>query len=325
VKEALSLATNGSLSRGAESQEIATMRSREHLILRTLPITLISLKFFARTTLAALVVLQAASLVAQAARPAGPQTAQGCIEDFTSDTDPLMPGLASSVFSHSISGSFILSAGFPGDPSGHSLGLFAGAIDVITFPSQSLTYAKVPFFSFSSGIIIFEGVTGNMLTTRFTPAPVVQFREAFDTTLGDNNLPLGQIQKVTLIGFETLFDNIEISPCVSLPALDEVDVLVKPGPNNPSRDGLIKAVILSTSNFDAATVDPATVRFGAATVPFRYFLGDEDEDGDVDLIFFYLFRDVGVRCGDTSVRLTGRTTSGGQIEGNGPITTPGCP
>jgi hypothetical protein len=297
--------------------------------LRKLPMErLVNLKISARTTLAVLVALLAASLVAQAARLAGPQTAQPCIEDFTSDTDPAMAGLASSVFSHSISGSFILGASFPGDPPGHALALFAGATDVITFPGQTVTYAKVPFFSFSSGLIIFEGVAGNMLTTRFTPAPLVQFREASDTTPGDNNLPLGQIQKVTLIGFETLFDNIEISPCVSLPPtprLTEVDVLVKPGPNNPNRDGLIKAVILSTSNFSAASVAPATVQFGAATVALRYFLGDEDEDGDVDLIFFYLFRDVGVRCGDTSVRLTGLTTRGGQIEGNGPITTPGCP
>jgi hypothetical protein len=86
----------------------------------------------------------------------------------------------------------------------------------------------------------------------------------------------------------------------------------------------MKAVILSDAGFDATTVDPATVQFGAATVPFRYFFGDEDEDGDTDLIFFFLVGEVDIQCGDTTIRLTGQTTSGQQIEGEGPILTVGC-
>ncbi|HSE98910.1 MAG TPA: hypothetical protein VLD57_11650, partial [Blastocatellia bacterium] len=83
--------------------------------------------------------------------------------------------------------------------------------------------------------------------------------------------------------------------------------------------------LLSTSAFDAGTVDPATVQFGSATAPFRHFFGDEDEDGDRDLIFFFLVGDVGILCGDTTVRLTGMTTSGQPIEGVGSIQTVGCP
>ncbi|HZM85195.1 MAG TPA: hypothetical protein VFF31_01450 [Blastocatellia bacterium] len=255
---------------------------------------------------------------------AAPQAAQPCVEDFTSDVDPTLPGLAGSVFSHSISGSFSFWSGFPGHPPSHVLALFAGATDAITFPGQTVTYAKVQIFSFSPGMVIFEGV-GDMLTTRFSPAPVVQIREAADTTHGDNDRPLGQIVKVTLIGFETLFDNVEISPCMSTPPTT-VSLLIRPPKINPKRnDGVMKAVILSTSTFDAATVDPTTVQFGSATVPFRFFLGDEDEDGDIDLIFFFLVGDVGIQCGDTTVRLTGLTTSGQAIEGEGSIETVGCP
>jgi hypothetical protein len=256
---------------------------------------------------------------------AAPQTAQPCIEDFTSDAAPTLPGLAGTVFSHSLSGNFILGSGFPGDPPGHSLALFAGATDVITFPGQTVTYAKAQIFSFSPGFIIFEGV-GDMLTIRFGPAPVAQLREARDTTVGDNDQPLGQIVKVTLIGFETLFDNIEISPCMSTPPSTTVAVLVRPGSINPGRnDGVLKAAILSNAGFNATTVDPTTVQFGAATVPFRYFFGDEDEDGDTDLIFFFLVGDVDIQCGDTAIRLTGKTTSGQSIEGEGSIRTIGCP
>lgn len=100
-------------------------------------------------------------------------------------------------------------------------------------------------------------------------------------------------------------------------------LLVRPGSINPNRnDGVMKAVILSSASFDATTVDPTT--FGAATVPFRYFTGDEDEDGDIDLIFFFLVGDVGIQCGDTSVPLTGQTIAGQLIEGEGAIQTLGC-
>src|SRR6185295_16901239 len=245
---------------------------------------------------------------------APPQTAQPCVEDFSSDTDPTMPGFAGSVFNHSISGNYILGGGFPGGPPGHALALFAGATDAITFPGQTITNTRLQIFSFGPGIIIFEGV-GDMLTTRFSPAPVAQIREATDTTLGDNDRELCRIVKVTLIGFETLFDNIQISPCTTTPLASTVDVLVRPAAINPARnDGLMKAVILSDASFDATTVDPETVQFGAATVPFRYFFGDEDEDGDTDLIFFFPVGDVGIRCGDTAIPLSGRTIGGQLIE-----------
>jgi hypothetical protein len=87
----------------------------------------------------------------------------------------------------------------------------------------------------------------------------------------------------------------------------------------------MKAVILSDADFDATTVDPQTVQFGNATVPFTVFPGDEDEDGDTDLIFFFLVGEVGIQCGDTSVPLTGQTLAGQPIEGEGAIDTVGCP
>ena len=277
--------------------------------------------FSALMATAVLTALPTRSLEARPASPS-PQATQSCIEDFTSDIDPTMPGIAGSVFSHTISGNFILGPGFPGGPPGHALELFAGATDVITFPGQTVTYAQVQIFSFSPGMVVFEGVR-DILTTRFSPAPLTQFRQVTDATMGDNNLPLGQIVKVTLTGFETLFDNVQISPCALRASM--VEVLVRPGSINPQRDdGLIKAVILSDASIDATSVDPTTVQFGAATVAFRYFIGDEDEDGDLDLIFFFLIRDVGIRCGDTAVPLTGRTTTGRLIEGEGAIQTVSC-
>lgn len=251
---------------------------------------------------------------------AAAQTAQSCVEDFASDADPTVPGFASTVFSHRITGNY----SFFGGPSDYDLAMFAGSTDVVTFPGQTVTHVRVPFDSFSSGYIIYEGV-GGTLTLLFRPG-VSQSSEASETTLGDNELPLGQILKLTLIGFETVFDRIEISPCVTAPPAAAVEVLVRPRAINPKRnDGLIKAAILSDAGFDARSVDPATVGFGAATIPFTYFFGDEDGDGDTDLIFFFLVRDVGIQCGDTTIRLAGRTLSGQSIEGAGAIQTLGCP
>lgn len=275
-------------------------------------------KLLAIVTMAVLTTVSTAYLRANPAMAlAAPQS---FVEDFTSDTNPTMPGFASSVFIHSPTGSFSLGPGFPG-ASGHSLALFAGATDEITFPGHTVNSGSVQIFAFGPGLVIFEGVD-DALTARFGPLPATQIREATNITLGDNGLPLGRIVKITLVGSETLFDNVEIS---TVATSINVNVLVRPGAINPDRNnGLMKAVILSDPDFDATTVDPATVQFGAATIAFRQFFGDEDEDGDTDLIFFFLVGEVGIQCGDTGVTLTGSTTNGQLIEGVGAIRTVGC-
>ena len=257
--------------------------------------------------------------------PAAAQPPAPCTEDFTSDADASTSGFASSIFVHGVTVRWQLGNGFPGE-TGHSLWLFAGAIDPITFPGQTVTSARVRIRAYGATFVIFEG-TADSLTQQFNPGPLVQISQATDTTPGDHGQPIGQITRITLQGYETQFDDIEVSPCgTTPPPAADVDVLVMPGSINPRRnDGVMKAVILSDADFNAATVDPQTVHFGDATVPFRYFLGDEDEDGDTDLIFFFLVREVGIQCGDTSILLTGQTTTGQSINGEGAITTVGCP
>ena len=258
--------------------------------------------------------------------PAASQTPASCTEDFTSDTDPSMGGFANSVFVHGVTTRWQFGNSFPIDPSGHSLWLFAGAIDPITFPGQAVTSARVRIFAYGQTFVTYQG-TGDTFTTQHNPGAFLQVSQATAATLGANGQPLGQITRITLQGFETQFDDVEISPCgITPPPSTNVDVLVRPTSINPKRNhGVMKAVILGDANFDATTVDPQTVQFGDATIPFRYFLGDEDEDGDTDLIFFFLVDDVGIECGDTTIPLTGQTTAGQLIEGEGEISTVGCP
>lgn len=110
-----------------------------------------------------------------------------------------------------------------------------------------------------------------------------------------------------------------------------VQIDIKPGslPNsiNPGSRGRTPVAVLTTGSFDAVTVDRTTVRFGATgkeSSPAHSALEDVDGDGDVDLILHFETEKTGIRCGDTSAALTGRTLSGRAIRGSDSIKTAGC-
>ncbi len=115
------------------------------------------------------------------------------------------------------------------------------------------------------------------------------------------------------------------------PRVIRVDIDIKPGsfPNsiNPRSHGVIPVGILTTDTFDATTVDPATVRFGATggeAVPDHSALEDVDGDGNLDMILHFRTQATGIGCGNTSASLTGQTTGGELIEGSDSIRTVGC-
>ncbi|PYR03202.1 MAG: hypothetical protein DMG00_27005, partial [Acidobacteria bacterium] len=98
-------------------------------------------------------------------------------------------------------------------------------------------------------------------------------------------------------------------------ALSGVKIQIKPGstapvPVNPRADGVIPVAILSADDFDATTVDPATVKFGP--------------DGTLDIVLHFRAADTGIACGDTLGGLTGATTAKQSIAGVEPIRTVGC-
>jgi hypothetical protein len=110
-----------------------------------------------------------------------------------------------------------------------------------------------------------------------------------------------------------------------------VAIDIKPGsfPNsiNPKSKGVIPVAILTTGAFDATTVDPTTVLFGATgteTVPVHSALEDVDGDGDTDMILHFNTQDTGILCGDTAASLTGETFGGVAIKGSDSIKTVGC-
>lgn len=108
----------------------------------------------------------------------------------------------------------------------------------------------------------------------------------------------------------------------------QVIIDIKPGsdPNSINCNGekaVIPVAILTTDDFDATTVDHATVTFEEASEAHvnrrtgepRPHKEDVDGDGDTDLVFHFRLGDTSLTCGSTEGTLTGVTFDGHGIEG----------
>jgi hypothetical protein len=96
---------------------------------------------------------------------------------------------------------------------------------------------------------------------------------------------------------------------------------------NPNSTKEIRVAILSEFGFDATTVDPNSVRFGATgteAAPLDVVLRDFDRDRDTDMILRFEIQDTGIQCGHTSASLSGLTSSGLLFTGSSSITTVRC-
>ena len=108
-----------------------------------------------------------------------------------------------------------------------------------------------------------------------------------------------------------------------------VDLDIKPGsfPNSINCNNwkeVITVAVLTTDDFDALSVDHATVTLeGAGELhvikktgePHRH-VADVDEDGDLDLEFHFRLGDTDLTCGSVVGTLTGETYAGIPIEGS---------
>jgi IgA Peptidase M64 len=96
---------------------------------------------------------------------------------------------------------------------------------------------------------------------------------------------------------------------------------------NPSSTKNINVAIFSGNGFDATTVDPNTVRFGATgaeAAPIHVGLRDVNGDGRRDMVVRFEIQDTGIKCGDTFAFLTGQISNGPSIIGSSPIQTVQC-
>lgn len=104
---------------------------------------------------------------------------------------------------------------------------------------------------------------------------------------------------------------------------DNVTIDIKPGTaqnsincQNPKE--VIPVAVLSTPDFDAMQVDPATVVFGWGNAPEMHgnsHVEDVDGDGDVDLLFHFLYSQTGIMPNEEQASLFGKLYSGVPIRG----------
>lgn len=155
--------------------------------------------------------------------------------------------------------------------------------------------------------------------------PIDDFQTKFNSRFGSVSQGSAQIN----------FSIDALTPCAIAIA---VKIDIKPGsfPNsiNPKSNGKIAVAILTTDatsdnsiTFDATTVDPATVLFGATgteAAPVQYALKDADRDGDTDLILHFNTQNTGIGCGDNFATLSGETSDGKEFTGTDSIRTVGC-
>lgn len=122
-----------------------------------------------------------------------------------------------------------------------------------------------------------------------------------------------------------------LSMTLAAQAALKVTIDVKPGDDKvtlePEREGMVPILIVTTPQFDAATVDPDTVRVGPEGTEasiFRSMLEDVDRDGDIDRMLLVRVRDMRVKCGGKIIKVTGKTTQGRSFEGSDAVATEGC-
>jgi len=87
---------------------------------------------------------------------------------------------------------------------------------------------------------------------------------------------------------------------------------IKPGNDqnniNLKSRGVVPVAVLTTDDFDAATIDPDTVKFAGAE-PVRCKLVDVDEDGDADMMFHFKTQQLNLDRSSTEATLTAQLKS----------------
>ena len=118
----------------------------------------------------------------------------------------------------------------------------------------------------------------------------------------------------------------------STPPAIRVRIDVKPGDEptsiEPKRGGMVPIAILTTKEFDATTVDTATVRAGATGTEAGLFRASTDDDinhdGTRDIMLLFRVPELGLECGGKSITVRGKTQKGEAFEGTESVTMLGC-
>jgi hypothetical protein len=120
----------------------------------------------------------------------------------------------------------------------------------------------------------------------------------------------------TTLSFSTL-SNITVEAGGGGPITVQIDI--KPGSDqnniNLKSKGVVPVAVLTTGEFDAATIDPATAEFAGAK-PEHWNLEDVDGDGDDDIIIFHFrTQELELDQDSTEATLTALLLTGEEVSG----------
>jgi len=111
---------------------------------------------------------------------------------------------------------------------------------------------------------------------------------------------------------------IYLQPLDTQPPDTEMTIDIKPGCDknniNLKSKGVVPVAVLTTDDFDAGTIDPATVEFAGAE-PMRSMLKDVDRDGDKDMLFLFRTRQLNLDQDSTEATLTAQINDGTKVSG----------
>lgn len=102
-----------------------------------------------------------------------------------------------------------------------------------------------------------------------------------------------------------------------IPVVVDIHPGSEENPINIKSNGKVPVAIKTENNFNASTVDMATVKFGPnKTSVIKGCLEDIDGDGDLDLLMHFDNEETGITKTDTSAGIIGKTKSGLDIQGS---------
>lgn len=130
-----------------------------------------------------------------------------------------------------------------------------------------------------------------------------------------------QVQDVAVVGTtQGPVDFIPVKIEIKPPSTPPVSI-------NPRSEGVTPVAVLGSATFQVSSIDPASLRFGpgeATPSPNHVHFEDVNGDGIIDLVAQFPTQKIGIRCNDTALFLTGKTTSGAAIQGSEELQTVGC-
>ena len=177
-----------------------------------------------------------------------------------------------------------------------------------------------------------SSISGFSFQSPHPPGPVKFFAKGYVHVLLDTEqnaedsltqcpASLGNFFQVALVGST-------LGPVKFIPVTIAIKPMADaPVPINPGEKGVTPVAILGSPTFDAGTIDPASLRFGtggATPQNGKGHLEDVNNDGIPDMVVQFPSQQIGARCNDTALFLTGSTLNGTPIQGSEAIQTVGC-